>query len=278
MPGFANLDAIIAAITVDGQQLQRTFRKESTAPETAGVLHSLWRNGPNPDAGGDGAAGSGTPGAGGTALTNAAGGLGEGWPDTSPATKHLVAWDARANIEGTLILLDRLVSVSGISLVGTGSKDVNSVALPSRATGGVGVQAFLEVTTVTNTNAPVGTISYTDQGGTPGATSPTFTFPAAATNIQTLVPIGYASGDYGIQSVETITLSTAASSTGVANLILAREIARLPLDVNVGNTRDFLSQVATLPRIHDGATLMLAWLASGTTAPQVDGCIYVAYN
>lgn len=279
--GFASFDALIAAVTVDEQVDQATYYKVSSqAAEAAGVWQTLWRDGVLPSAGGDGAAGSGTPGAGGTALSNADGGLSKGWANVegSAHTRHLVAWDARSTTPCTLVLLDRLVSVSGVSLVGTGSKNVNSVALPSRATGGVGVQVFLEVTTITGGSAPVGTISYTDQSGNNGATSPTFTFPATATNVNTMIPIGYASGDYGVQSVETLTLATASTGSAACNVVLAKELARIPLESNLGNTRDFVSQVKVLPRIHDDATLMLAVVHSTSATATIGGTLYAAYD
>jgi len=276
MAGFASFDDIVNALSALGQGLDSPFQKIGTAPEAAGVWHSLWRVGPYPSAGGDGAAGSGTPGAGGTALTLADGTLAY-WADQSGKQKHLLAVDVRATVACTAVLYDRLVSVSGISLVGTGNKNVGSVALP-RYTGGEGVQAFLEVTTVTATSAVVGTASYTDQGGTSGATSPAFTFPAAATNVDTLIPIGLASGDYGVKSVETLNLTTASGGSGACNLILAKELARIPLLANQTNTRDFLSQVMAVPRIYDGASLMLAMIATGSTAATIDGHLFAAYK
>jgi len=276
MAGFQTFDDVVAAISNLGQGLDQTFRKEGTAPEVAGVMHSLWRVGPFPGAGGDGAAGSGTPGAGGTALTLADGTLAY-WADQSGKQKHLLAFEARASVACTAIIYDRLVSVSGITLVGTGDKNVNSVALP-RYTDGVGVQAFLEVTTVTATSAVVGTANYTDQSGNSGATSPAYTFPATATNVDTLIPIGLASGDWGVKSVEKINLTTASTGSAACNLILAKELCRVPLAANQANTRDFLSQIMALPRIYDGATLMLAMIATTTTATTIDGHIWAAYK
>ena len=275
MPGFASFDDIVNALSALVQGLDAPFRKEGTAVEAAGVWHSLWRVGPYPSAGGDGAAGSGTPGAGGTALDLADGTLAK-WADQDPDQKHLLAWDVRATVACNVVLFDRLVSVSGITLVGTGDKNVNSVALP-RYTDGLGVQAFLEITTQTATSAAVGTANYTDQDGNTGNSSPAYTLPAVATNVDTLIPIGLASGDYGVKSVEKINLTTAPSA-GACNLVLAKELARIPLLANQTNTRDFLTQIMAMPRIYDGATLMLAMIATTTTATSVDGHIWAAHK
>jgi hypothetical protein len=276
MAGFATFDDVVNAISALGQALDSPFQKAGTAPEASGVWHSLWRVGSFPGAGGDGAAGSGTPGAGGTALTLADGTLAY-WADQSGKNKHLLAVDLRASVACTAVLLDRLVSVSGVTLVGTGDKNVNSVALP-RYTDGEGVQAFLEITTVTATSAVVGTAVYTDQGGGSPNSSPAFTFPAAATNVDTLIPIGLATGDRGVKSVEKINLTTASGGAGACNVVLAKELCRIPLIANQANTRDLLSQIMSMPRIYDGATLMLAMIATATTATTLDGHLWAAYK
>lgn len=253
---ITTLDDIINAYT-SGQTLEGiSWRKVGTAAEQSGWPHSLWRVGPMPPAGGDGAAGSGTPGAGGTALDLADGSLSQGWLDQSPDQKILLDFNARSNGGCVAVLVDRLVSVSGIALSSTGNKNVGSVALP-RYTSGVGVQAWLEVTTATATTAPIVSMnSYTDQSGNTGSAGGTITFPAAATNIDTLVPLPFASGDYGVRTCATINVATAGTA-GAANFVLTKELLRIPLQGNIGRGYPPYIESMAWPIVEDGASLML---------------------
>lgn len=277
MAGFADLDEIIESITSLEDVYVTNFTKYGLAVEAASVYHSLWRCAGTPGAGSDGAAGSGTPGAGGTAADQT--GLSSHWADTSPATKHLIGMEARGNVGFDLIVYDRLVSVSGVSINSTGTKNVNSVALP-RYTDGVGVEVFLEVTTVTASAAVITMNSYTNQAGTGGQVgAASRTFPAAATNVDTMIgPMPLAAGDYGVRSVETISVGTSGGGSAAVNVILVKELARLPVVSNLSNSRDFIQQLATMPRVYDGASLMLAIFSTTTTAPTAWGSIMVAYR
>lgn len=279
MAGFTSLDDLISEMTVNSKVFHAPFYKVSTAPEANGVWHSLWRVAGYPAAGGDGGAGSGTPGAGGTALTLADGGLLNA-ANASPDTKHLLTLGAVASQDCMLMLYDRLVSVSGVTVASTGSKNVGSAALP-RYSGGdsKGVQAWLEVTTQTATTAPVVNMnSYTDQDGNTGASGGSVTFPAAATNVDTLVgPLPLAAGDTGVRSVETVNVGTAGTA-GAVNVVLLRPLGFLPLSANAWTERDFLTMLPSLPRLYDGHTLGLAFLATTTTAVTVWGSIRGAYG
>jgi hypothetical protein len=273
---IASLDDIVAAYGA-GQVLDSTFLKNGTAAELAGWPHSLWRVGPLPAAGGDGAVGSGTPGAGGTALTTADGSLSLGWANQDPLQKFLLNFDAVASVDGLYVLVDRLVSVSGIALSSTGNKNVGSAALP-RYTDGVGVRAWLEVTTATTTTAPIVSMnSYTDQSGNTGSVGGSVTFPATATNVDTLIPLPLASGDYGVRACSTINVATAAAA-GVANFVLTKEIARLPLEDAAALSQNLLGDVQRFPRIFDGASLMLYYIPTAGTAISIDGNLSAVYG
>lgn len=275
---FATFDEIIAAAARDGQVLDAPFYKVTTTSETQGVWHSAWRAPGFPAAGGDGAASSGTPGAGGTALTLANGSLGLGWANASPLQKYLTTLDAAASGDCTLMLYDRLVSVSGISIVGTGTKNVNSIALP-RYTDGVGVEAWLEVTTQTATSSCVVSMnSYTDQSGNAASAGTSITFPAAATNVDTFVgPLPLADGDYGIRSVETLSVATAPSA-GVVNLVLIKPLAFLGLRSNSAAIRDSVAGPVDLRRVYDGASLGIAILGDASAIFTLWGHVRAVYG
>lgn len=273
MAGFTSYDDLINEMTVNGKVYDRIFSKRSTAPEAAGVLHSLWDAIGQPGDGGNPAT---TPG---TAFDDESGSI--TFPDQGSDQKHLVSIGAVASQTCTLIVADRLVGVSGISVASTGNKTINSVALPRYSgTDAALVECYLEVTTATTTTAPVVNLnSYTNEAGTTGRSGGNVTFPAAATNVDTLIgPMPLQAGDKGIRSIEVgLNVGTAAAA-GVVNVLLVRRLCAIPLIANLWNERDLVLQLASIPRIFDGASLMLFFQSTGTTANVIIGGLKVAYG
>lgn len=273
--GFNSLDELIGAVTVDQDTFEGDFAKVGTQTTAAGVWHSLWPVGSYPGAGGNGAAGSGTPGAGGTALTIADGSIIRIPDQTLPITKHLTEFIAWSDRDCTIMLYDRLVSISGISLVGTGNKNVGSATLP-RYTTGEGVEVWLEVTTATTTTAAIISMnSYTDESGNGTSAGGSLTFPAAATRLSSFVgPMPLATGDYGVRSVETVNVSTAAAA-GVVNVVLIKPLAYISTATYLARNTDL---VGTLPRLYNGATLGLAAMTTTSQTLTTWGKITGAYK
>lgn len=272
MAGFTSYDDIINEITVNGKKYEWNFFKVPSAAEAAGVWHSLWTAVGTPGAG---AAPATTPG---TVYDDAAGSI--NFPDQASDQKHLLALAGMSSQHATLMLYDRLVAVSGISVASTGNKTVNSDALP-RYTDGVDVQVWLEVTTATTTTAAVCSLnSYTanDSIGS-GRSGGTITFPATATNQDVLVgPMPLQSGDRGVKSVEVgLNVGTAASA-GVVNVVLLKPLAFLPLTQGISNERDLVLQITSMPRIYDGASLALAVCPGTSNNGNLWGRVVVGYG
>lgn len=271
MAGFNSYDDLIQETTVNGKVAAASFMKTSSAPEAAGVFHSLWSAAGYPGAGANPAT---TPG---VAYDDAAGSL--FFADQVSDYKFLMSLQLASSGACTLIVYDRLVGVGGVALNSTGNKTINSVALP-RYTGADAKynQVFLEVTTQTATNAPIVTMnSYTNQDGTPGQSGSAVTFPAVATNVDTWIPLPLAAGDTGVQSVETINVGTAGTA-GVANLVIARPLVMSPVAANVGALIDLVLGFPPMQRIYDGASLMMAFLANSGTAVTITGAVSVGWG
>lgn len=261
MPGFASYDDIVTETTTNGKIAQRPFFKTSSAPEVAGQLHSVWKQGGIPGAGSDPA---GTPGA---ATSSTAGGI--VLQNEASDYKYLLRLEATANQNCTLIVYDRLVGVGGLALGSTGDKTVSSAAL-TRYTDGVGVEAWLELTTASTANVGVVSMnSYTDSGDA-SSVGGSVTFAAAAQNIDSMFVLPLAAGDVGVKAVSTINVGTA-TTTGVANLLLVKRLFQIPLLANVGTVIDYTRGYPGMPRLFDGATLALAIVAGGTTATTIQG-------
>lgn len=273
MAGFVSYDDIIQELTVNGKVFEWHFMKVGSAPEAAGVWHSLWTAVGSP---GVGAAPATTPG---TAYNDAAGSM--NWTAVSPDQKHLLTFGATATQNCTLMLYDRLVGVSGISTASTGAKTVNSTTLPRYSgTDAKDVQCWLEVTTATTTTAPVVNLNqYTNEAGTTGRSGGSLTFPAAATNLDALVgPMPLQVGDKGIRSVEVGLNVGTASNAGVVNVLLIRPLAYLPIIANIWNEVDLVMQLTSLQRVLDTASLMIGQLAVGGTATTIWGRVKGGYG
>lgn len=264
MPGFSSYDDIILETSTNGKYQVSPFFKVSQAPEVAGQVVSLWKDAGLPGAGADA---GGTPGA---ALTNAAGGI--ALANQASDLKFLMRVEATASQNCTLLILDRLVSVSGLSIAATGNLTLNTTAL-TRYTDGVGVECLMELTTATTASAAVISLnSYTDSAGNTGNAGGTVTFPAAAQNLSSAFFMPLAAGDVGIRAIATANVATAGTS-GVVAFTLVKRLAQIPLIANVGTVIDFTRGFPPMPQIFDGATLMLAIVAGGTSATTVQGAM-----
>lgn len=269
MAGFTGTNDLISEVTQNGKVYPRTGFKNVTSPEAAGVWHSLWRETGMPGVGADPAT---TPG---TSYSSSAGGL--YFPDQASDYKFLANMMTTLTQVGTVMIYDRLVAVSGISVASTGNKTISSTSLP-RYTNGIGVQCWLEFSTAST--ATVGSItlnSYTDTDDNTGQTGAAVSMPAAATNVNSFVQLPLAAGDLGLKAVSTINVGTATTS-GVVNVVLLYPLGYVPHAANVATIMDFVTGLPIMPRLYDGATLGLAVLAANTTTARHDFIVNVVYG
>jgi len=199
--------------------------------------------------------------------------------NVSPSKKHLLnmnAWGTAAtSVPSTLMLVDLQGYYPGISNNTTSAQTL--LGTPTlRYTNGAGVRAFMVQTAVAGATAQNIALSYTDQGNTAGNTLPvTVACTAsaiaghishsgtAANNYGPFLPL--ASGDTGIRSVQTVTMS--AANTGTFALCLARPLATITLSVmGLMTEKDLLNQIPSLPEIKDGACLVWLYGAGAATA------------
>lgn len=198
----------------------------------------------------------------------------------SPLTAHLLTLGMQTSGGGNLgsiLLYDRLLHYPNLNANTSASQTLsNPVALP-RYTTGMGVMAFLEVTTNFGATASNFTMNYTKEDGTAGRTSTLVAMGTssaqnrlphtgvAANQFGPFIPLQ--AGDMGIRSVQSAQFS-AAMGAGVAALVLAKPLAILPLPTATAMTeRDFVFQLASMERIFDSACLgVLAFSGSAFTS------------
>ena len=226
----------------------------------------------------------------GTALTSQVPTETTGWGiyhggNVSLDTKHLLKAVAVSNTAtaspGTLLLVDTLLYYPGISSTSASLQTLTNSSSLSRYTTGQGNRMYLVHTVASGTNTPTVAMSYTRQntGGTDtgralGATTAFVAsvgigrFPhsgTAANNRGPFLPLQ--SGDTGVQSVQSVTVTTPHATTGTMCLVICQPLVEIPLTTaNVPVIVDFLSAVPSLPQIQDGACLNLLYQPAGAAA------------
>jgi hypothetical protein len=191
-----------------------------------------------------------------------------------------------ANMSGALLLGDLLATYRGIpadtavaqDLSTLGSAAGNSV-LP-RYQDGVGVKIFADVTTAVGATPVTLTVSYTNELGVSGRTS-TSTTVASAPQARSLVTnkgepfsLPLQSGDKGVRSIQTATLSGTTGAAGVYTLFLYK-----PLILNVCTPQSGLTthnygltiidSAMLTSEIRSGAFLIMFWLPPTTAVNDV---------
>lgn len=137
---------------------------------------------------------------------------------------RLIGLNASNSMLGGFLIMDRLVATSGINLNTTTPQAVNTVALPSRATGGSGVEAFLITATGQASSVPVGTtsISYTNQNGVSGKIG-TLTNINGTVRSQVIQKFALEPGD-SCRSVQSVTAGVAGAIGATWGILLAKRL------------------------------------------------------
>jgi len=291
MAGFTSIDDFIQEATVNGKFYRADWNKNMlpTSAAVAGEWSCLANGGGNPAAGTIYNSGTNLAFQATSDSTAGAGGILHGG-NVSTDTKHIVnasAFSAAATtMPSVLMLIDLLgfYRVTSVTTTGNQATD-NTVTLP-RYTNGAGVQAFAfnNSTTAMGAATPNLSITYTDQDGNTGATTPT-TLPACKTAAANglimysgtgsgkygpFIPL--ASGDSGIRAITQINLS-ASYVSGTLSVALCKPLITMPMTtIGVAAERDFLNQVPSLPRVYDGANLH--WLIYHGAATPVNSAFY----
>ena len=202
--------------------------------------------------------------------------------NVSPDTKHIVNIGAFGNTATSVPSVLQLVDVLGyypITTVTTTTAQTlnNTVTLP-RYADGAGVRAYLVARGTMGVGTPTIQISYTNEKGVAGRVVPvtltavTTAFTGhivhsdpTANHYGAFIPL--ASGDSGIQSIQSITLSATMTSGSLA-LVVCRPLTSLPITVlGVQSERNLLNQLPSLPRVYDGANLNFLLFTGGAYAP-----------
>jgi hypothetical protein len=284
--GYSSQDNLTAEVS-SGKYLRAEGSKLTSPAHTAGGWHLLVGNAGSPNAGtfpGSSLAWVGcneSTGDGTTIIGQQHGGNPGG-----TATKHLLSVGASlvaaagAPWQAKLVDLIGYYKLTGTDVTGTGIRTLTGT--PTHRYGnGDGVQACIVSVTAPTAGGPnVSASSYTNAGGTAtrafqGSPSCGAAADAYATRV---LHSGNAAGRYGpflplqggdtgVRSIQSITLSggTAYTGSGVLAICLVKPLADISIPVaGMWSERDLVNQLASLPKIADGACL--AWMLFSTGA------------
>lgn len=172
-----------------------------------------------------------------------------------------------------LLLCDRIWDCQP-AVNSTLGQTITSPSLPARdalgQTNGLGVMMGIEIVAAASATAAVISLTYTNSAGSGSKTGTFIDLPTAvAPPIGRFFRIGYQAGDLGVQSVQTVTFSTAWTSGTIA-LVAYRVIAKLDLQLaSVPNMLDVIS--GGFPQIYNGSCLFFIMIPSTTTVSPLSG-------
>jgi hypothetical protein len=146
--------------------------------------------------------------------------------NASSETAYCLGATLSATMSGTFILCDRLSHQGGLSGTSTSSQTTNlPTAALTRYTDGVGVMAGLSIYSQVGASNTTVSVSYTNEAGTAGQTSPSITFGGTGNREgQRFLQIPLVAGDTGVKSVESVTLAATTSSAGNFGVVLYKPL------------------------------------------------------
>lgn len=278
MAGFATYDDIINSISVNGRDQRALFNKTSILT-TAGNISSMWTAGGSPPGGSFGTALTGrsidNTNAAALQFTNAG----------ATRFKHAIGWGIGSTVGlGSIMLYDRVYEYPFTGSVTSGTFSVPTLVARdvAGATAGDGLMMWHENFSATATTAVTVTPTYTNSAGT-GSRTNAYTSLVTAAVIGTVAnPAGkfflpLASGDTGVRSIQSYTLSATLTSAN-QTFVIGRPLGIVPhLSANAYIERDLVLQTASLPRLYDGTAMGLLILANTTTSPMF-GEVHMSEN
>jgi hypothetical protein len=269
MSGFISYDAVIAACTA-GKQQDIVFSKTiSTSIATA--FYSLW-NAPGVPAAGAYTAGPSTV----PRVINPTVQGGMNFSNAAVANQRFFTGIGGAVTYGphTFMLVDRLLDYGAVSTATAVTTTFNTTPVLTRYTDGVGVKAFIEVTSALGGVSCVVQINYTNQAGTAGRVSQAVTMGITAVGglQSSFMFVPMQGTDTGIRSVESMTISGTVTS-GYVTAVLCRPVAMLPGQATAYIERDMLLQTPRPFQSVDEASYQWIMQSGATTSGPFSGML-----
>jgi hypothetical protein len=280
MTGFATVDALCNAITVNVKKQTLYFDKLFAAATATFVPHTSWTATGNPQAGAYGTTGVGN----GRVLTSSTAGAMVYGNATGPATMHLITAGVTTKVAsstGTLILCDRIADCAIAQTAAAASfTGVDATSrLASTTAPGDGGQLWVEISS-TLTGAANKTLTYTDQLGNASATTPALLMANTAVGRSGNLKLwqDLAAGDSGLRSLDTIATTTGGTSGNICCCIV-RPLATIPIPaVSVWVEKDYVIELPNIPLLYDSSCLFWIYIPTAAVTPSIFGEIRICEN
>jgi hypothetical protein len=175
------------------------------------------------------------------------------------------------HVGGVTWICDRLSHQGGLSGTAGGAQTTNlPTAALTRYTGGVGVMIALEIYTAIGATGTTVSASYTNSAGTSGRTTPLTTIGGSGfSEANRFLILPYASGDVGVKSVESVTLTATTGTVGNFGVTLFMPLVPFGFPTAISysqNANAMLDFGGFMPEIVDNACLWPIIHAIGTSA------------
>lgn len=188
-------------------------------------------------------------------------------PYTNASVKNYLAkWFASSTIAGTLMLVDRLWSCSGMGFAASTYTVTTPGSLPARITDyGAGCLIFVEQFVAAGAASGTLTINYKNPAD--GAEAGIIPAVVSAPLVGQMQPVPLATGATGVRSIVSA-VNSATWTSGSWGLTIVKPLAAISIPLaGIGNTLDWAT--LGLPDIPNDACLQFIWQGGTTTAPQV---------
>lgn len=201
-----------------------------------------------------------------------------GVPSSTTKTRRIAQLQSKvssnvASVLSVTLVIDRLSHQGGLvgNVAGAQTTNLPTAAL-TRYTSGEGVFAALEIYSTVGSTATTATVSYTNQAGTAGQTSPAFVFGGTGNRTAaSMIIVPLADGDTGVRSVESVNLNATTGTAGNFGVTLFKILDWVPagvagVDGVSGPIDAFLGGGGLCPVVEDDACLMFAGFSNSTTS------------
>lgn len=255
-----------ASGTPENLWFNKVARRAGAAPATpiAGRWTSLWMYDGQPSAGA-------APGAVAVPTNATAGAL----KQTDPGggrEKWLTGMGMTGLANGTVVLYDRLLHISGLNGTTTTAQNVGGTL--TRYTNGIGNRIAIEIYTQIGATATTVTAQYTDQDGNASQTTPAIAIGNTGfREAERMLWFPLASGDYGVQAVANVDLLATTGTAGDFGVTVVHPLGFAEISgVGVGPWRSFIDGQGMV-EIETGACLALAFCPFTGALIELMGCL-----
>lgn len=197
-----------------------------------------------------------------------------GFPNGTEPVEGLFSYLAKMNmissVAGSIMLYDRVWSCTGFSGIVTTAQTVTSFPVLTRPdANGTGLEIWIECYTALGATASNITVQYTNSDGVSGRNTIATAIPTSLpANRMFAVPLQ--SGDNGVKSIQSVTLSVSTGTAGAFGVTLMKRITSSFFPIaNIGVNYDFAD--LGMPKIQDYSALNFIHQATTTTSGVILG-------